>query len=98
MIYHMVFWNLKENTEENRAAVFKTLMSMEGKIPEMKDIKVIFNNNAEGTSHDVALITTHESVDEVEIYQNDPYHLEVKKKMPLYVKDRACVDGEWAGV
>ena len=93
LVKHIVMWNLKD--EKDGDAVKNKLLSMSKEIEEIKNIQVGLNVKTGGTTHDVILITEHDSFDNLQKYQDHPYHLEIKKFIPKYCKDRVCVDFEF---
>ncbi|MEG0366256.1 MAG: Dabb family protein [Coprobacillus sp.] len=79
MIKHIVCFKLKDNSLENCQKARDVLMSMEGKIELLKDIKVGIDFLHSDRSYDIILETLFNSKEDLEAYQNDPYHCEVVK-------------------
>jgi hypothetical protein len=74
MIAHIVLFKLKEPTAENVAMIRDTLLSMEGKIPQLRKLEVGVNVIRSDRNHDVALYTLFDSLDDLQAYQVHPYH------------------------
>jgi len=75
MVKHIVLYKVKEPVEENKAKAKTMLMSMEGKVPQIKKIEVGTNYLGSDRSYDVALTVTVDSKDALVAYQLDPYHV-----------------------
>jgi hypothetical protein len=74
MITHIVFFKLAEPTSENIAAVQSKLLSMEGKISELRHLEAGIDVIRSERSFDVALVTKFDSLDDLKAYQVHPYH------------------------
>ncbi len=79
MIRHIVLFKLKEPTEENLAKTKEILLSMSGKVPELRSIEVGVDFLHSERSYDIALSVEVESREALESYQRDPYHCGVVK-------------------
>lgn len=74
MVTHIVFFKLAEPTKENIAAVQAKLLSMEGKIAELRHLEAGIDVIRSERSYDVALITKFDSLADLQTYQVHPYH------------------------
>jgi len=74
MVTHIVFFKLAEPTAANIAAVRDKLLSMEGKIAELRHLEAGIDVIRSERSYDVALITTFDSLADLQAYQVHPYH------------------------
>lgn len=74
MIAHIVLFKLKEPTAENIAAVTEMLLSMDGKLPMLRQLEVGSDVIRSERSYDVALYTRFDSLDDLQAYQVHPYH------------------------
>ncbi|WP_010249886.1 Dabb family protein [Myroides injenensis] len=94
MIRHIVMWRLKdENKEANKIEIKKRLLSLEGKIAELKSIAVEFNlPEISETNYDVILLTEFNNSQDLDIYANHPLHLEVVSFIKSVVSDRVAID------
>ncbi|MCT4673662.1 MAG: Dabb family protein [Prolixibacteraceae bacterium] len=100
MINHTVLFKVKsfDDPQEKQAALNEmksALMSLDGKIAELKHIEVQLHYTLEADSFDLALITHFDSIEAADVYQNHPLHLEVVKVIKQYAVGRACVDFEF---
>ena len=86
MIKHIVCFKLKENSESAKKEAKDILMSMDGKIPEIKAIEVGMDFLCSEKSYDIILQVVFENRESLDIYQNDKYHCEVVKS---YVRANA---------
>ena len=74
MITHIVFFKLTEPTTEKIAAVKDKLMSMDGKIAELRHLEAGIDVIRSERSYDVALVTRFDSLADLQTYQVHPYH------------------------
>ena len=74
MIAHIVLFKLKEPTAANCTAVKEMLLSMNGKLPMLRHLEVGIDVIRSERSHDVALYTKFDSLDDLQAYQVHPYH------------------------
>ena len=74
MITHIVFFKLGEQTPEKIAAVRDKLLSMQGKIAELRHLEAGIDLIRSERSYDVALITKFDSLADLQAYQVHPYH------------------------
>ena len=74
MITHIVFFKLAEPTPENIAAVQAKLLSMQGKIPQLRHLEAGLDFIRSERSYDVALFTKFDSREDLQAYQVHPYH------------------------
>ena len=86
MIKHIVCFKLADNSDNAKNEAKDILMSMEGKIPEIKGIEVGVDFLCSAKSYDVVLQVVLEDSNALEIYQNDKYHCDVVK---AYIRNRA---------
>ena len=80
MIKHIVCFKLKDNSLENCQKTKDILMSMKGKVDLLQDIQVGIDFLHSERSYDLILETLFHSKEDLEAYQNDPYHCDVVKK------------------
>ncbi|MGB4599774.1 MAG: Dabb family protein [Trichlorobacter sp.] len=74
MVTHIVFFKLAEQTTEKIAAVRDKLLSMEGKIAGLRRLEAGIDLVRSERSYDVALVTTFDSMADLQAYQIHPYH------------------------
>jgi hypothetical protein len=77
MVKHIVFFKLKDNSDENKNLVKSKLLTLKGKVEVLKDIEVGLNFADEDRAYDIALLTDFDSEADLNTYAVDPYHLEV---------------------
>ena len=71
MIRHIVLFKLKEPSEENLSKTKEILLSMSGRVPELRSIEVGTDFLRSERSYDIAL--------SVEVENREPYHCGVVK-------------------
>jgi len=70
------------------------LASLEGSVAELRDLTLATDLGHDESHFDLALISTHETYEDLEAYQRHPLHQEVAAYGRTIVADRACVDYE----
>lgn len=93
MLTHIVFFKLKQKDTESVEKAKNTLKSMEGKIAVLKSIQVGVNVVYSARAYDIALVTTFDSLEDMEAYQIHPVHAnEVQAVMKPNIEATASVD------
>lgn len=93
MITHIVLFKLSEPTTENIEATKNKLLSMAGKIDQLRHIEVGVDVIRSERSYDIALTTRFDSLEELQAYQVHPYHAgEVVPYMKAVCSAIAAVD------
>lgn len=77
MIKHIVCFKLKN--PEDAAEVKRILLSMEGKVPQIRSIEVGIDMLHSERSYDVILQVVVDNMTELEEYQKDTYHCSTVK-------------------
>lgn len=100
MINHVVLFKLKEFENEDQKAVVRNkikngLLSLKGKIDELKYIEVGLDHQLNSASFDICLITHFESLKDLDAYQVHPEHIKVTELVKPNVSARAAVDFEF---
>ncbi|HOB64537.1 MAG: Dabb family protein [Clostridiales bacterium] len=80
MVRHIVLFKLKDKSEENINKTAEVLLSMKGKVPQIRGIEVGRDFLHSERSYDIGLTVTLDDAKALDDYQNDPYHCEVVKK------------------
>ncbi len=94
MLTHVVFFKLRERTTENAQKLRQVLLSMTGKIPEIKHMEVGVNVVPSERAYDVVLFQRFDSLADLQAYQAHPDHQEVLKYILAVTDSRASVDYE----
>lgn len=89
MIRHIVLFRLKDKSPENLELTKNILLSMEGKVQEIKAIEAGIDFLHSERSFDIALSVLLEDRAALEAYQNDPYHCSVVKKHMHAVREES---------
>jgi hypothetical protein len=74
MITHIVLFKLADPSPANIAATRDMLLSMTGQIPLLRHLEVGVDVIRSERSHDIALVTKFDSLDDLQAYQVHPYH------------------------
>lgn len=77
MLVHVVMCKLKDPSPEKAAELRQLLLSMEGKVPQLRSIEVGINIVPSERAYDLVLITRFDSLEAMNAYQVDPYHHDV---------------------
>ena len=104
MIKHVVMWKLKESANgctkhENAKKIKAMLESLPAKIEQIKYLEVgidacIAEEGRTDAEFDACLITMFESMEDLDIYQNNPDHKQVSAFVAEVREARAVVDFE----
>ena len=92
MLRHIVMYKLKDNSKENRDALVAKFMSMKGNIPELIDVVAGANKLDSERSYDVVLETTFACRADLDKYQVNPFHLDVKEYVHSVIEKSHSVD------
>ena len=74
MITHIVLFKLKERTPEGIEKAKEILLSMEGKVEQLRHLEVGIDLIHSERSSDISLFTKFDSLEELQAYQVHPYH------------------------
>jgi hypothetical protein len=96
MVKHIVLFKFKEfitPEEKNRKLnqIKQELQNLQTIIKELQSIEVGINENPK-EQYDIALTTTHNSMDDLQAYAIHPDHQAVSKIIREILESRACVD------
>ena len=80
MIKHIVCFKLNENTAKEKESAKEILLSMTGKVPQIRAIEVGVDFLASARSYDLILQVTLDDRKALDEYQADEYHCRKKKK------------------
>lgn len=94
MITHIVLFNLGDKSTKSIQSVVDVLKSMEGKITELKSIEIGVDVTNSDRSYDIALITKFDSVEDMEAYQINPFHINVVEYVSSVGASTVTVDFE----
>ena len=79
MIKHIVCFKLKDNSIAECEKARDVLLSMQGNVPQLRDIAVGIDFLHSERSYDLILEVVLDDAKALEDYQNDPYHCSVVK-------------------
>jgi len=79
MIKHIVCFKLKDNSLESCQKAYDILMSMNGKVDLLQDIHVGIDFLHSPRSYDIILETLFLTKEDLDAYQDDPYHCDIVK-------------------
>jgi len=99
MITHIVMWKLAEEAEghgkeENFAIIRERLEALDPVIPQLKSIHVYRNVNPTDKNSDVVLVTTFDSLEDLNVYAAHPEHLKVGQFIGSVAFSRTAIDYE----
>ena len=80
MLKHIVCFKLKDNSLANCEKAKEVLLSMQGNVEMLRDIKVGIDVLHSERSYDLILETVLDDEAALEAYQQHPYHVQVVKK------------------
>ena len=91
---HIVLFKLKDRSPRNVENAREVMMSMKGKIPQLRHLEVGIDILHSERSYDLALVTKFDSLEEMQNYQAHPVHVEVSKYMTSVRESAITVDYE----
>ncbi len=97
MISHVVLWKLNESVDgkskdENFVRICEELNALPAVIPQIRSLSVVRNANPTDKNMDVALVTTFDSLEDLEIYVIHPAHVKVGRFIATVVCARSAID------
>jgi hypothetical protein len=81
MITQIKLFKLKDRSPEAVEVTRQVLVGMKGKIDVLKDIAVMADVLHDERSYDLAMVAKFNSLDDIQIYDVDPVHGEVRTHM-----------------
>ncbi|HXI09432.1 MAG TPA: Dabb family protein [Thermodesulfobacteriota bacterium] len=94
MITHVVLFRLKDRSAENIDKAKKVLEGLSGMVPVLRHLEVGVDLIKSERSYDIALTAKFDSLEDLEAYQNHPFHLEVAGYMAGVRESAIAVDYE----
>lgn len=94
MITHIVFFKLKDRSPRSVEKTRDVLMGLKSRIPQLRQLEVGTDVLHSERSYDLALVTKFDSLEELEIYQKHPVHVEMAKYMTSVRESAIAVDYE----
>ena len=97
MIQHVVLWKLKEgangkSNQENFEQMREMLSALPPLIPQLRSLSVVQNENPTDKNMDVALITSFDSLEDLNTYVIHPEHVKVGRFVSTVVSTRSAID------
>ena len=93
MIRHIVRWKFRPGTEAEQTRFLESLRALQGVIPQLLRSEVAVNVG-EG-NYDAVLVSEFASLEDLEVYKNDPRHKAVSALCKSIRTDRVAVDYEF---
>lgn len=99
MVHHIVMWSFKEEVAQQDKCTLKkdmaiNLKALVGKVPGLLSVDFI-ENPVPSSTHEIALVTTFEKVEDIKVYATHPDHVHVADTyVRPYTCNRACLDYE----
>ena len=92
MIQHIVMWKFKPGTEREQKEFLDGLRGLYGVIPQIRAQEV--GVNVAPGNYDAVLLSTFDSLADLEAYKNDPRHVKVSALCKAIRTDRVALDRE----
>ena len=92
MIQHIVMWKFKPGTEREQKEFLDGLRGLYGVIPQIRAQEV--GENVAPGNYDAVLLSTFDSLEDLEAYKADPRHVKVSALCKAIRTDRVAVDWE----
>jgi hypothetical protein len=97
LITHIVLFRLIDRDQENIEETMDVLMSMKGKIPQLRSLVVGADILRSTRSYDLALIAKFDSMGDLHGYQTHPFHQGVLEFIARVKESSFTVDFEEKG-
>ena len=94
MIKRISLFKLTRPNKEDLQTAAAALRSMKGAIPALLDIEVGVNFSESDAAYDLVLNMTFKDLASLRQFEQDPFHLSVKKTMVELKENRVVVDYE----
>lgn len=99
MIKHIVMWNIKDNIEgrtklDNAKFIKEKMEQLKDFIEEVVTLEVGINIVEGEATKDLVLNAEFASLEDLNIYQEHPNHLEIVKLVKPYLEGRVVIDYE----
>ena len=94
MITHVVLFRLKDRSDVSVEMAKKVLEGLSGRVPVLRHLEIGVDIIKSERSYDIALIAKFDSLEDLEAYQNHPFHLEVAGYMATVRDSAVAVDYE----
>ena len=92
MIRHIVMWKFPPGTEAEQEEFLRGLQALQGVIPQLLRSEV--GRNVAPGNYDAVLVSEFRSLEDLEIYKDDPRHQAVSALCKSIREDRTAVDYE----
>lgn len=93
MIRHIVMWKFRPDTEKEQQEFLTGLRALQGVIPQLRKSEVAVN--VLPGNYDAVLVSEFDSLEDLDIYKNDPRHKAVSALCKSIREDRVAVDYEF---
>ena len=94
MLMHIVLFKLKDRRAEKVAKAREKLLTLAGRVPQLRSLEVGVDLIHAERSYDLALVTTFDSLADLQAYQAHPKHVEVGGFMRPLCESIVSVDYE----
>ncbi|MCZ7356802.1 MAG: Dabb family protein [Candidatus Methanoperedens sp.] len=91
---HIVFFKFKDRNPRSIEKARDLLLSMKGKIPQLRHLEAGIDILHSERSYDLALVTKFDSMEDMKTYQANPVHVEVSKYITSVRDSAISVDYE----
>lgn len=95
MIKRVSLFKLKRPDTTDKQKVVDALLSMRGNIASLIEIEVGINLSESDQAYDVVLMVTFKDIKSLRQFEQDPFHLAVKKLVVSLKQSRVVVDYEY---
>ncbi|MBI1865291.1 MAG: Dabb family protein [Nitrospirae bacterium] len=92
MVTHIVLFKLTEFTPERVAEAKNVLLSMDGKIPQIRHLEAGTDVVRSPRSYDLALVAKFDSLEDLAAYQANPVHQDVVRYIRSVAASSVTVD------
>lgn len=94
MVKHIVFFKLKDRSPEHITQVRDKLMTLDGRVPQLRYLEVGIDFIRSERSYDLALVAKFDSREDLQAYQVHPFHVKIANYMASEKESAVAVDYE----
>jgi hypothetical protein len=92
MIHHLVFFKLKDRSDESRASTRELILTLNGKVPTIDSLDAGADIVRGERNYDVALVSRFKTMEDLDAYRVHPYHQEVVAELKARSESIVAVD------
>ncbi|MFQ5576499.1 MAG: Dabb family protein [Anaerolineae bacterium] len=94
MIVHVIMFKLNDRSPENAQRAKDAFLSMQGNVPQLRHLEVGIDALHSERSYDLVMTAHFDSWDDLQAYQQDPFHNALRNSLKSHFAAMVTVDYE----